>query len=324
MRALLAALLMALACAAGAQAPSRQATPARPAAAQHGSPEAGQQIAAAGSANGVTACTTCHGAKGEGNPAGNFPLLAGQPEAYLAHQLLAFANGTRANDVMTPIAKAMTQQQVRDVSAWYASLGPPAAAAGTPAAKPAAALKQRGVALATTGDEAKQVQACANCHGPGGAGEAPSYPALAGQLAGYLTAAMAEWKTGARKTDPSGQMPAIAKKLDERDVAALAAYYAAQPPRAPALRVNVAAGSAARPAVAARAGGSGPPSGSGAPAPQGVGSEQGAPLTGGSQGPGGGGGTQGTNPPPGQPPQQPPQKQPPQPPQPPPKTGEQR
>jgi cytochrome c553 len=210
---------------------------------------------------------------------------------------------------MTPIAKAMTPQQMRDVSAWYASLGPPAAAARAPAAKPAAPLMKRGMALAAIGDEAKQVQACANCHGPGGAGEAPTYPALAGQHAGYLTAAMAEWKTGARKTDPSGLMPAIAKKLDERDVAALAAYYAAQPPQAPAKRVNVAAGSAARPVAAAPTGGSGPPSGARAPAPQGVGSEQGAPLTGGSQGPGGGGGAQGTNPPQGPPTQGPPPQQ---------------
>jgi cytochrome c553 len=314
MKAARAACLMALACAAGAQAPARQAAPARPAAAEHGSPQAGQQIAAAGAGNGVTACTACHGAKGEGNPAGNFPLLAGQPEFYLARQLIAFANGTRTNDVMTPIAKAMTAQQVRDVSAWYASLGPPAATAGKPAAK-AAAPVQRGMTLATKGDEAKQVQACANCHGPGGAGEAPSYPALAGQHAGYLAAAMAEWKTGARNTDPSGQMPAIAKKLDDRDVAALAAYYSALPPRAPAKLVNLPAGSAARPAVAARADGSGPRAGVGAAVPQGVGSEQGAPLTGGSQG--GGGGTQGANPPPGPQPQ-------PQPPPPPPKPGERR
>jgi cytochrome c553 len=318
MKALLAACLLALACAAGAQAPSRQAAPARAAAVAHGSPQAGQQIATAGAPNGVTACSACHGAKGEGNPAGNFPMLTGQPEAYLLHQLLAFTDATRPNAVMTPIAKAMTQQQMRDVSAWYASLDPPAVAAVTPAAKPPAALMQRGMTLATKGDEAKQVQACNNCHGPGGAGEAPTYPALAGQHAGYLTAAMAEWKSGVRKTDPSGQMPAIARPFDDRDVAALAAYYAAQPPQAPAKRVNVAAGSAARPAVAARADSPGPPPAAGAPQPQGVGSEQGAPLTGGSQGPGGGGGTQGSNPPQSQQPQQK------QPPPPPPKTGERR
>jgi cytochrome c553 len=303
MKTVLAACLLTLACAAGAQAPS--AAPARPAGAQQATPQAGQQIATAGAANGVTACSACHGARGEGNPAGNFPMLAGQPQAYLARQMTAFANGTRPNAVMTPIAKAMTAQQVLDVSAWYASLDPPPAA--KPAAPPAAGLTQRGTALATKGDEAKQVQACANCHGPGGAGEAPTYPALGGQHAGYFVAAMAEWKSGARKTDPSAQMPAIAKKLDDGDVAALAAYYAAQPPQAPAKRVNVAAGSAARPAVAARAGSSGPPAGAAAaPTPQGVGSEQGAPLTGGSQGAGGGGGTQGTNP--GQQQQQPPPK----------------
>jgi cytochrome c553 len=295
MKTMLAASVMVLACAARAQAPapSRQAAPAA-VAPMHGSPQAGQQIATAGAPNGVTACSACHGAKGEGNPAANFPLLAGQPQAYLAHQIAAYAGATRANEVMAPIAKAMTPQQALDASAWYASLDPPAA--GKPAAKPAAARMQRGMTLATKGDETKQVQACANCHGPGGAGEAPTYPALAGQHPGYFSAAMAAWKTGARNTDPSGQMPAIAKKLNEGDVAALAAYFASLPPQAPARRVNVAAGSAARPAVAAKAGGSGPAPAPGTPQPRGVGSEQGAPLTGGA----GGGGTQGTNPAQGQ------------------------
>jgi cytochrome c553 len=295
MKTAFAVCLMVLACSASAQdRPGQAAAQARPIAAQHGSPQAGQQIATAGGANGVTACLACHGAKGEGNAAGNFPMLAGQPEAYLLRQMVAFANGGRDNPVMTPIAKAMNQQQMRDASAWYASLAAPAA--GTAAPKLAPAQTQRGMALTDKGDNAKQVQACANCHGPGGAGEAPTYPALAGQHAGYFVAAMAEWKTGTRKTDPSGQMPSIAKKLDDNDVAALAAYYAAMPAKAPALRTNVPAGSTARPAIAARANGSGPPSGGAAAAPQGVGSEQGAPLTGGSQGPGGGGGTQGTNP----------------------------
>jgi cytochrome c553 len=268
--------------------------PAEPA----GSAEAGQQIAASGGANGVTACVACHGAQGEGNPAGGFPRIAGQSQYYLAKQLTAFAKETRNNPVMTPIAKAMSEQQMRDVSAYYASAEAPVTspAPGTASSKPAAGAMERGRLLAGVGDESRHVQACANCHGPAGAGEAPSYPYLAGQHAGYLSAALTEWKGGARNTDASGQMPAIAKLLSDQDIAALAAFYSAQQPPAPAGRmINVAAGSAARPAVAAAPDAAGPKTGEPAPM-QGVGSEQGSPVTGGSQGIGGGGGGSGAGP----------------------------
>jgi cytochrome c553 len=258
------------------------------------SPQAGQQIATSG-ATGVTACMTCHGAQGEGMAASGFPRLAGLPEYYLNKQMASFANGSRNNPVMSPIAKAMNAAQVRDVGAWYASLAAPTPAPA-PAAGSAAAIA-RGRVLAGVGDESKEIQACANCHGPGGAGEPPVYPYLAGQHASYLTAAIAEWKSGARNTDASGQMPKIAKALSDNDVAAVAAYYGSRPaPRPAAAMVNVPAGSAARPAIAARPDAPGP-RGAG-PTGQGVGTEQGAPLTGGSQGPGGGGGTQVNRPPP--------------------------
>ena len=287
--------------------PALLMSPLPTALAQEGSAERGRQIATSG-ANGVTACVACHGAQGEGNPAGGFPRLAGQPAFYLERQMDSFADGRRENAVMTPIAKAMNAGQRRDTSAWYASLKPAAASsastgsaataataatAASTADKPNAAQQKRALALANHGDERLQVQACVNCHGPNGAGEAPAYPSLAGQHASYLTAAMAEWKSGVRKTDPSGQMPSIAKRLGDQDVAALSAYYAAQPPQSPALHTNIPAGSTARPAVAARADASGPRT----TAPtQGVGTEQGSPLTGGNQGQGGGGSMQGTQP----------------------------
>ena len=286
------------------------------AAAPQASLQAGQKLAASGGPNGIAACSGCHGANGEGNAAANFPALAGQPAAYLERQLRGFAGGARNNPVMTPIAKAMSADQQRDASAWYASIAPSAqaptggaaggaggaggAAAGQGAtAKGAgtnAALLKRGSELAARGDESRQVQACANCHGPGGAGEAPTYPSLRAQPAGYFTATMGEWKSGARKTDPSGQMPSIAQRLDQDQVTALAAYFASLAPSAPAQRINIAAGTQARPAVAARSDGSGPPAGAAATMHTGTGTEQGAPLTGGNQGPGGGGGTKAANP----------------------------
>ena len=224
-----------------------------------GNANAGQQIAASGAANGVTACVSCHGANGEGNAGGGFPRLAGQSQYYLSKQMAAFASGSRNNPIMSPIAKAMNEQQMRDVSAWYASVETSSAGAvGTGQAGNASSgaggtvnkgggkvgSGDRGQTLASVGDESKRVQACANCHGPNGAGEPPPYPYLAGQHASYLKAAMAEWKSGARNTDGSGQMPSIAKALSDADVEALANFYAAQPAPPPAGKtLNIAAGS---------------------------------------------------------------------------------
>jgi cytochrome c553 len=258
-----------------------------------GNLQAGQQLATSGAPNGVTACIGCHGAQGEGNAAGGFPRIGGQGSYYLGKQLAAYANGARVNPIMAPIAKAMNAQQIRDVSAYYTTLGGAAPARGTGAARGSA----RARTLVMVGDESRQVQACVNCHGPGGAGEPPIYPYLAGQHASYLTATMMQWKKGERKTDQSAQMPHIAQALPEADIAALSAYYSALPPPPPAARlVNLPAGSSLKPAVAAAPGAPGPkaPGGAGV---FGSGTEQGAPLTGGSQGSGGGGGTQGTLPP---------------------------
>jgi cytochrome c553 len=261
------------------------------------SPEAGEQLATKGATN-IAACVSCHGAQGEGMAATGFPRIGGQSAYYIGKQLAAYANDARVNPVMGPIAKALNPQQIRDVSAYYATLGAGAAPTPAPARVGAVSGSDRARKLDSVGDGTRAVQACANCHGPGGTGEPPIYPYLSGQHASYLTAAMAQWKSGARKTDMSGQMPHIGRQLSDADVAALSAYYSAMPAPAPAAqRVNVPVGSSLRPAVAAAANAPGP-KGPGAAGVQGIGTEQGAPLTGGSQGSGGGGGTQGTLPPP--------------------------
>lgn len=230
-------------------------------------------------ANAAT-CAGCHGSSGEGNPTSNFPRLAGQSAAYLAHQLKAYGDGSRVNSVMAPIAKGLTPEQIESLASYYAQLNAP------PAKPVQAKSSERIKQLATLGDDKIGVQGCANCHGPGGIGEAPTYPFLAGQHAGYLKAAMAAWKDGSRKTDPSMQMNTIAKRLSDADVAALADYYAAQTSPAPqSARTNTPAGSSARPATGGAA------SQGAMPSYDKAGIEKSAPTSGGNVGPGGGGGT---------------------------------
>jgi cytochrome c553 len=193
-------------------------------------------------ATAVAQCTGCHGPRGEGNAGAGFPRLAGQSSRYLRHQLDSFADGTRVNPVMGSISHAMSPEQRASAAAHFASLAsvPPGAAASAPGDV------ARGRDLAEQGDAPKQVQPCKNCHGPAGAGLGMQLPYLAGQPAAYLAKALAAFRDGSRRTDPTGQMTPIAKVLSDADAQAVAAYYAEQPPPAAPLDVPLAAASAPR------------------------------------------------------------------------------
>jgi cytochrome c553 len=235
---------------------------------------AGRSVATTGvTSAGVSPCTSCHGQQGEGNAAAGFPRIAGHPRAYIEQQLNAFADGSRVNPVMQPIAKNLNAEQRHVVAAYYSTLEPPA----TDAPKASAAARETAMTLSSRGDDKRQIQACANCHGPDGRGEAPRYPPLAGQHANYLVNALNEWRGGSRNTDPSGQMPSIAKALSDSDIQALAQYFASLPPPPPADRRS------APPRSDDDTSATSGPHGDGQ-TPSGVGSEQGMPVSGATQG----------------------------------------
>jgi cytochrome c553 len=71
---------------------------------------------------------------------------------------------------------------------------------------------------------AKDIQACNNCHRRDGAGIPPAIPYLAGQYAQYIVFELQMWKRGFRKNSPES-MALIAKQLDDREIAAVAAFY---------------------------------------------------------------------------------------------------
>jgi cytochrome c553 len=170
----------------------------------------------------IELCSNCHGARGEGNAAVGAPRLAGQPAHYLARQLDGYADGRRGHPVMSPIAKGLSPEQRATLAVFYSEQSVPA--------KPAtgSSTSARGQVLAAKGDEARRVQGCANCHGPGGIGFGGVTPYLAGLDRRYLDAALREWREGKRRTDPSLQMNQIGKNLSDSDIKALAAYYASQ------------------------------------------------------------------------------------------------
>jgi cytochrome c553 len=163
---------------------------------------------------------------GEGRPEAGYPRLAAQPEAYLVRQLEAFASGQRKSAVMEPLARSLSVEERRRLAREFSQRTPAATAS-------AKSYSQHGETLAHVGDAALRVQACQNCHGPQGRGQAPYGPSLAGLPPQYLREELAAWRRGTRASDPSGQMPLVARALRDEDLEAVVAYYAGLPVPAP-------------------------------------------------------------------------------------------
>jgi len=180
----------------------------------------GAVIVAQGTAKGAPACAQCHAFNGVSDGSGAFPRIAGQSEYYLAKELRDFASGVRVNAIMSPIAKALSPNDIEDVSAYYSRID----AALPPLKAPDPALVKQGEELAKLGDAARGIQSCDRCHGPGGVGAPPAIPYLAGQYAHYTAFTLHMWQQGYRNTSPDA-MAVMAKKLTERETAAVAAYY---------------------------------------------------------------------------------------------------
>jgi cytochrome c553 len=186
----------------------------------------GQQIAAGGDGRNAPACSACHGAQGEGQPDAAYPRLAGLDSEYLIAQLNAFAEGSRDNEAMSPIAKALTPDERQTIAKFYAGSVPPKIEESHKADDKTIAS---GAALANRGDWSKGLPGCGQCHGPAGQGVGKTFPQLAGQSAGYIINQLKAWKDGKRTNDPLHLMTGIARKLNDDQVAAVAAYYASLP-----------------------------------------------------------------------------------------------
>jgi cytochrome c553 len=181
-------------------------------------PKHGAVIVAQGTAAGAPPCAQCHAFNGVSDASGAFPRLAGQSAFYLAGQLRDFASGVRASALMSPIAKALSPDDIADVTDYFAGVNAPF----LPLKAPNAALVKRGEELARAGGPDRLH--CDNCHGPDGSGEPPVIPYLGGQYAHYIAFTLQMWQEGFRKNSPDA-MGAIAKTLDDQDIIAVAAYY---------------------------------------------------------------------------------------------------
>ena len=66
-------------------------------------------------------CSTCHGLNGM-STLNEAPNLAGQPEIYLIEQMRAYRSGKRQNEIMSIMAKPLTNSDIEDLAAWYSSI----------------------------------------------------------------------------------------------------------------------------------------------------------------------------------------------------------
>ena len=181
-------------------------------------PARGEAIYSSGdAARNITACVACHGAAGNSTITQN-PKLASQHEAYLVKQLNDFKGPQRNNPVMTTIAKALNEDDVRNIAAYLAQQEQ----------KPGAAKNKDTVELGKKiyrgGIAEKNVPACAGCHSPTGAGIPAQFARLAGQHQDYTAAQLTGFRTGARNNSP--QMVTIAKRLSDEEIQAVADYVA--------------------------------------------------------------------------------------------------
>jgi len=172
---------------------------------------------AKGEASFGAVCAACHGADGNSGTPAN-PKLAQQHPEYLIKQLQEFKSGKRANAIMSGMAAALSEDDMRNIAYWLASK----------TAKPGFAKDKETVVLGERiyrgGITDRQVPACAGCHSPNGAGIPSQYPRLSGQHAEYASAQLTAFRDGIRKNN--SVMSQVAAKLNDREIKALADYVA--------------------------------------------------------------------------------------------------
>jgi cytochrome c553 len=180
-----------------------------PAAAQAASPVKPPAIA--------QTCTACHGAKGISSTR-NTPSLAGQPDIFTQYQLVFMRDGGRQPGVMQAVVKNLTDDNIRDLGAYYAALPPP----------PALATKSEVVIDTEKVTGLLTSRHCDSCHKPDFAGQGES-ARLAGQRPEYLKKALIDFRTGVRRGRGMGAMIEVSVTLHEQEIDMIAAYLARKP-----------------------------------------------------------------------------------------------
>ncbi len=165
-------------------------------------------------------CIACHGEDGNAVIPG-YPHIAGQNARYLFRQMQLMRDGDRDPKLMAGQLDLTTDQDLRDMAAFYASQPGKIGQASRESIELGEAIYRGGIV-------AKQVAACTACHAPDGRGNAlAGFPSLSGQTAAYVEEQLKAYREGQRRTDAGdyeGMMRQTAVGLTDAEIAAVANY----------------------------------------------------------------------------------------------------
>jgi cytochrome c553 len=162
-------------------------------------------------------CTMCHGARGLSEA--DSPNLAGQYRIAVYKELQDFKTGARTSAVMSPRVTDLSDQDMRDLAAYFAYLP------RLPGYHPTGDVQPP--RIVTSGAPMRNIPPCAACHG---AIEYKTGSAwLEGESPVYLKAQLEAFATGTRRNDISEQMRNIARNMTQDEISAAAEYYSRQP-----------------------------------------------------------------------------------------------
>jgi cytochrome c553 len=183
--------------------------------------QAAEPAAKADSADQIVSkvCSACHASDGNSATPAN-PILAGQHAEYIAKQLANFKSGERKNPVMLGMASTLSPDDMKKLGEYFQQQKAKPRTAKDPE------LVKVGQQIYRGGVMAKGIAACTSCHGPNGAGIPAQYPRIAGQHAEYTTAQLVSFRSGERANDPNKMMRAVAAKLSDAEIKAVAEYIA--------------------------------------------------------------------------------------------------
>jgi cytochrome c553 len=165
-------------------------------------------------------CAACHSAASRAADP-TIPYLEGFSRKTIYKELVDYRSGRRVAAIMNGVAKGLSDDQMRDVAAYYAH-GRRKAGLARPTADTDAGRTDPIVKLVYQGDPGRDIAPCASCHGPDGFVAAA--PVLFGQSETYLAAQLRAFRAGTRHNDMLAQMRTPAHALDDREIDELAAY----------------------------------------------------------------------------------------------------
>lgn len=162
-------------------------------------------------------CTMCHGARGLSKA--DTPNLAGQYAPAIYKQLHDYQSGARVSAIMTPRVAKLSDQDMRDVAAYYSYL-PRLRAEHSAIDGPEPQIVLHGAPM-------RNVPPCATCHGEVDYKVGTEW--LEGESATYLRTQLEAFASGDRHNDISQQMRNIARRMTPTEIQQAAAWYANQP-----------------------------------------------------------------------------------------------